>query len=95
MIFAEFNQASDYSDFYPELAAFVRANFENVEAGLQGDAWIHIQDGNEQVQLDTFSSMQFQIKSKGSCELMYAVIKIIAAKYELNVLDNPIFDEDE
>jgi hypothetical protein len=95
MIFAEFNHASDYSDFYPELSGFIRANFENVESGLQGDAWIHIQDGGEQVQLDTFNSMQFQIKSKSSCVLVYAVIKIIAEKYELKELDKPIWDEDE
>lgn len=95
MIFAEFNQTSDYSDFYPELAVFVRANFGNVDSGLQGDAWIHIQEGNDEVQLDTFSSMQFQVKSKGSCELVDTVIKIIGARYELTVLDNPIWDEDE
>jgi hypothetical protein len=95
MIFAEFNQSSDYSDFYPELAAFVKAKFECVESGLQGDAWIHIQKENEEVRLDTFSSMQFQVKSKGECELVYAVIKVIAAKYELKVLDKPIWEEDE
>jgi hypothetical protein len=95
MIFAEFNQASDYADFYPELVSFARANFENVESGLQGDAWIHIQKGTEQVQLDTFSSMQFQVKSKDECDLVYAVIKVIAARYELKVLDKPIWEEDE
>jgi len=62
MIYGEIEAQENYCDFYEGLLEFIKAHFNNVESGLQGDAYICISAGSEKVSLDTFTSMNFEIK---------------------------------
>ena len=93
MIYGEIISDQDYYSQYPVLLEFLEKHFENVEAGVQGDAWIWINEGKEKVMLDTFTSMRFQIKSKkvgGS--LIEKVISVLKKNFDLYIYNEP---EDE
>ena len=64
MIFAELNYKEHYDDFHQSLLEYVNANFERVDSGHQGDAWIWVYEGENKVAIDTFSSMKHQVKSE-------------------------------
>ena len=61
--YAVIEHSLDYYDFYDELLDYVQRHFDQVESGVQGDAWIWITKGSDKVSLDTFYSMQFEINS--------------------------------
>jgi len=90
MIFAEFIKEQDYYLFYYELVDFMKEKYENVESGLQGDAWIEITKGQEKVTIDTFTSMRFQIKYRlvGGL-LLEDVISKLKNEYQIHVFDKP------
>jgi hypothetical protein len=61
MIFAEMEYQKHYSDFHAELLAFIGRHFSQVQAGLQGDSWIWILDGEEKRVIETLLR-QFEVK---------------------------------
>ena len=90
MIFGEIVTEKNYCDFYPELLYFVQHHYENVESGIQGDAYIWIKDKNEKVALDTFTSMRFQIKSsQRGGTLLEGVINLLESSFSLYIYDEP------
>lgn len=89
MIFAEMEYQEDYPDFHSELLVFVGKHFAKVKSGLQGDSWIWIEDGEERVVIDTFTSMKHQIKSRKAGLHVGKVIKILLLKYKVRVYDEP------
>jgi len=93
MIFAEIKSSQSYYDLYPELLEVIEGIFENVQSGVQGDAWIWVEQGDEKVALDTFSSMQFQIKStQPSSILLKKVISELEKRFDLIIYPQAIIE---
>ena len=90
MIYGEIISDKNYYDFYPELLELIQRNFENVEAGVQGDAYIWIMNENEKIALDTFTSMRFQIKSnRYGGTLLESVIQLLESKLSVYMYEKP------
>lgn len=89
MIFAQLQYESSYSEVHAELLAFLRTHFPNTQSGLQGDSWIWIFEGEEKVEVDTFSAMKHQIKSAKAGPLVQNVIAALMLKYTLDVYEKP------
>ena len=93
MTFGEIQTNKHYSEIYSELLSFVGEHFKNIESGLQGDAYIWIELGNEKVSIDTFNSMQFQIKSnKSDGVLLEKVLLKLKEKYQIDLYKEPYED---
>ena len=89
MIFAELEYPEHYLDIHDVLVEYLQANFENVQHGHQGDSWIWITEGNQKVEVDTFSSMKHQIKSARDGNLVQLVMAKLSGKYKLKVYETP------
>ncbi len=87
--FATIEHSQSYYAFYDELLAHVRAGFDEVQSGVQGDAWIWIFRDGEKVAVDTFYSMQFEINSDAESALLRDVIAHIGQKYPVRHYDEP------
>lgn len=84
MTVAKLLYESTCEDVYGDLLELFSHHFSNVESGFQGDAWIYIKRGTEVVSIDTFSSMQFEIRvSHPDGGLIYEVLEILESKYSL------------
>lgn len=96
MIFAEIQYEKHYSDFHAELLTLIEEEFPNVESGLQGDSWIWVSEGSEKVAIDTFTSMQHQIKSSDKdSPLTKKVIAALASKYPVIINATPEYEPHE
>lgn len=89
MIFAELQCSKPYEDVHLELEAFLAQRFARIEAGLQGDSWIWIFDGEEKVAIDTFTSMKHQVKSARPGAHVQAVLDALRTRFKVNVYDRP------
>jgi hypothetical protein len=88
--FAIIEHDQNYSVVYNELLQHIKSHFAHVESGLQGDAWIWVTQEKQKVAVDTFHSMQFEIKSDGKNALLQAVIDSLQKKYPVHIYDTPI-----
>lgn len=88
--FAIIEHSQNYYDFYNELLPYIKKHFSCVESGVQGDAYIWIMENGQKVAVDTFSAMQFEIKSESNNALLQAVIDIIRQQYPVRLYDPPI-----
>lgn len=95
MVFAELEYQKHYSDFHAELLAFMGKHFSRIQAGLQGDSWIWILDGEEKVAIDTFTSMKHQIKSPKAGAHVRRVIETLRRQFELKVYEVPALEAHE
>lgn len=95
MIFAQLQYETSYSDFHPDLEAFLRTRFSSTQSGLQGDSWIWIFEGEERVEVDTFSAMKHQVKSAKAGQLVEKVIAALMLKYRVTVYDKPELEAHE
>ena len=96
MIFGEVQSQKHYSKFYPDLVRFISRYFNNVEAGIQGDAWIHVSKDDQSVDIDTFTSMNFEVKAQlASRSLAFEIIEILAKEFDVTVHINPISEFNE
>ncbi len=96
MIFAEIHTDRSYYELYPELLSYITETYSNVESGVQGDAYIWIFLNDEKVALDTFSSMQFQVKAgRNGGVLVESVINYLKKKYSISAYNPPLFDPHE
>ncbi len=89
MVFAEMIYKKHYSDVHEELRSCLRRHFSIVQAGLQGDSWIWILDGEAKVAIDTCTSMKHQVKSPRPGAHVDAVIQALQADYRLRVYETP------
>ena len=87
--FAVIEHSQSYYDFYDELLNYLKRHFVCVEAGVQGDAWIWIKENKHKVAVDTFTAMQFEIKSNSKNALLQAVIDALQKKYAVRLYDTP------
>jgi len=88
--FAVIEHSQRYYDFYNELLDHIKRHFAHVESGIQGDAWIYVTQEEQTVAVDTFCSMQFEIKSDGKNALLQSVIDTIQEKYPVRIYNTPI-----
>ncbi|NND66143.1 MAG: hypothetical protein HKN19_01030 [Halioglobus sp.] len=96
MIFAEFRYDAHYSDMHDEILEVIRANFPRVEHGHQGDSWIWVFDEEHKVAIDSFSSMQHEVKAGADAAgLAGSVIAVLASHFELQVLSEPELEPHE
>lgn len=96
MIIAEIQYDQHYSDVHAGLVEFLSSHFSKLESGLQGDSWIWIHEGDEKVAVDTFSSMQHQLKTNApNGNLIRKVIDALATKYNLKVYEEPEWEAHE
>ena len=90
MIFAEIHYEQHYSEVHAELVDILSSKFPDLESGLQGDSWLWIFEGDEKVAIDTFYSMQHQIKSSSRTgALVHKIIEVLAPHYNIAVYPEP------
>jgi len=59
VVFADLNR----DNFY-EILQTLGEHFENIQSGTQGDNWIWIHLGEDRIEIDSFYSMELEIKGK-------------------------------
>lgn len=93
MVIGEIIHEQHYVDVFQGLLELINTMFENVDSGIQGDAWIWIFEEEEKVSLDTFSSMRFQIRvEKKDGQLLDKILSILESKYKLSLYEEPEFE---
>jgi len=88
VIFAELHR-----DSFTEILQALAQQFEHVESGRQGDDWIWIHLDDNKIEIDSFYSMELEVK--GSYELLPVVNGIIQqmqASWVIKVFDPPKID---
>lgn len=95
MIFAELQYKGHYSDQHDALVALLGRTFRHLEAGHQCDSWIWVLDGEEKVAIDSFSSMQHQVKSARPGPHVQRVIEALRCSYPLAIVDPPQWEAHE
>jgi len=88
VIFAELNR-----DHFDEILQTLTEHFENIQSGRQGDDWIWIHLDDDKIEIDSFYSMNLELKGK---YVLFSVAKQIIQKMEGNwiiqVFDPPKLD---
>jgi len=88
VIFAELNR-----DHFDEITQTLLDQFENIEYGRQGDDWILIHLGNDKIEIDSFYSMELEVKGKYKyLTVAKQIIPNMDSKWLLQVFDPPIID---
>jgi hypothetical protein len=59
VIFAELDR-----DTFDEILQTLSSHFENIQYGSQGDDWIWIHLGDDKIEIDSFFSMNLEVKGK-------------------------------
>jgi len=96
VIYAELRYEQHYSDMHDPILEVICTRFSKVEHGHQGDSWIWVFDGEAKVAIDSFSSMQHQVKaSADAAQLAHAVIAVLSSHFELHVLPEPELEPHE
>ncbi len=96
MIFAEIKYNEHYADFHEPLLKHVKSKFKQVDSGHQCDSWIWIYEGDHKVMIDTFSSMNHQVKSeKKENPLVQKVIDVLKEKYNVIIFSDPELEAHE
>ena len=96
MIFGEIASDEQYESFYPDLLIFVLQHFDDVKYGTKGDVYIRISENNEVVELDTLTTVRFQIKEcMGKGVLVAKVIRLLKKEYGVYLYDEPQVEEFE
>lgn len=94
MLFGKFRE-------YPKfrhLVQFLRNKYSSpkLKFGQQGDDWIWIHDGTDEVSLDNFTSFDMEIKcSNPSAPILQEVVDYLSTKYDLDMLDEPEYEAHE
>lgn len=87
--FATIEHSQSYYEFFNELLPHIRSAFDDVQSGVQGDAWIWIFRDGQKVAVDTFYSMQFEINADEDCALLRDVISHIERKFPVRLYSEP------
>lgn len=95
MIFAELQYEGHYSGQHDALVALLGRSFRHIESGHQCDSWIWVLDGGEKVAIDSFSSMQHQVKSDRPGAHVQRVIAVLQEVYPLRLVEPPEWEAHE
>jgi hypothetical protein len=74
VIFAELNR-----DHFEEILRVLIGQFDNIESGRQGDDWIWIHLGDDKIEIDSFYSMNLEVKGR---YMHHAVAKQLIQRME-------------
>ncbi len=96
MIYAEFSYQGHYSDYHDAIVQCLEAEFKELQHGHQGDSWIWVFDGEDKVAIDTFYSMQHEIKSESdNISHIHRVIDTLKRTFEIRVFNEPELEPHE
>jgi hypothetical protein len=85
VIFAELNR-----DKFEEILDRLMERYPSVQFGRQGDDWIWVHAGHEKVEIDSFASMQLQVKGKRSqTGFIRLMLDLLDDAWILQVFDPP------
>ncbi len=88
--FAIIDHAEPYETFYHALVAHLKSRFSDIQSGLQGDAWIMITEAGQNVHVNTFDAMQFEIKADDMSDLLQQVITAVQSHYPVRCYEPPL-----
>lgn len=95
MIFGEIVDPAPYPEVHRRLEEFLRAQFRQVESGLQGDSWFWVCDGGERVEIDTFHSMNHQVKSVRTGPHVQRALALLATAFQVKLYVPPVLEPHE
>ena len=85
VIFAELNR-----DHFDEILQTLTEHFENIQSGRQGDDWIWVHLGDDKIEIDSFYSMELEVKGKYRyIEIAEQIIQRMKDNWILHVFDPP------
>ena len=88
VIFAELDR-----DRFDEILQTLMKQFENIEYGRQGDDWIWILLGDDKIEIDSFYSMNLEVKGKSEhFPIVRQILQELQDDWILQVFDPPKVD---
>lgn len=88
VIFAELNR-----NHFDEILQSLTEHFEHIQSGRQGDDWIWIHLGNEKIEIDSFYSMELEVKGRFAYHtVVMQIIQKMKDNWILQVFDPPKMD---
>ena len=81
---------------YDELVAVLERHYDDVQSGYQSDYWVWINKDNDRFQIDNFTSVDMEMKSKNpDYPLAEELIAFLAERYALDIFDEPELEAHE
>lgn len=88
VIFAELDR-----DKFDEILQTLMKHFEHIESGRQGDDWIWIHLADDKIEIDSFYSMNLEVKGKpGHLPVVSQILAQLQTDLILKVFDPPKVD---
>ena len=88
VIFAELTR-----DHFDEIVQTLTTQFENIQFGRQGDDWIWIYIGEDKIEIDSFFSMELEVKGKYNLlKIANQIIGTMESSWIIQVFDPPKID---
>jgi len=88
VIFAELNR-----DKFDLILQTLMSHFENIEYGRQGDDWIWIPLGDDKIEIDSFYSMNLEVKGNYKrLPVVGQILQKLRGDWILQVFDPPKID---
>ena len=88
VIFAELNR-----DKFDEILHTLKEHFDHIEYGRQGDDWIWIHVGDDKIEIDSFYSMELEVKGKYKQHTIATqILDVMQDDWIIQVFDPPKTD---
>jgi len=88
VIFAELNR-----DRFDEILHTLMEYFKDIQSGRQGDDWIWIHVGDDKIEIDSFFSMQLEVKGKYKQQATATqILQNMEDNWVIQVFDPPKID---
>lgn len=85
VIFAELKREK-----FEELVQALTVHFENIAFGRQGDDWIWIHFANDKIEIDSFYSLNLEVKGKYEQQTKARqILQLLESDWILKVFDPP------
>lgn len=85
VIFAELER-----DKFEEILACLMQHYPGIQSGRQGDDWIWVQIDDDKVEIDSFTSMQLEVKAKRrQSAVVQKLVNLMEPRWVLQVFDPP------
>ncbi len=85
VIFAELER-----DNFEEILARLMQYYPGIQSGRQGDDWIWVRFGDDKVEIDSFTSMQLEVKAKRQqSAVARKLVSLMEPRWVLQVFDPP------
>lgn len=88
VVFAKLNR-----DHFDEILETLTEHFEHIRSGRQGDDWIWIHLGDDKIEIDSFYSMEQEVKGKYKyLEIAKQLLQHMEKNWTIQVFDPPRVD---